>query len=100
MYQPREKHPCTRILEDNWHDILKEYQAIAADPSMHKWPEEKLYDGRWDTFGLYLSARMPQELRAMPDHHEDRRANPRQRVHGSGFRVQGSGFTVHGAGFR
>lgn len=53
MYQSREKHPCTRVLEDNWQDILAEYQAIATDPSMHKWPEEKLYDGRWDTFGLY-----------------------------------------------
>jgi hypothetical protein len=24
MFQPTEKHPATRILEDNWQDILAE----------------------------------------------------------------------------
>lgn len=53
MYQPTEKHPCTRILEDHWQEILAEYQAISGDQALHAWPETGLYDGRWDTFGLY-----------------------------------------------
>lgn len=53
MLQSSENHPCTRILEDNWQDVLAEYQAIASDPAVHAWPETQLYDGRWDTFGLY-----------------------------------------------
>jgi aspartyl/asparaginyl beta-hydroxylase (cupin superfamily) len=53
MYQPTESSPATRILEDNWRDILAEYKAIASTPDMHAWPEGKIYDGRWDTYGLY-----------------------------------------------
>ena len=53
MYQSTENSPATRILEDNWRDILAEYRAIASAPDMHAWPEGKLYDGRWDTYGLY-----------------------------------------------
>jgi len=53
MYMPPEKYPCTRILEENWKAILAEYQEIAGDKGMHAWPEDKLYDGRWDTYGLY-----------------------------------------------
>ena len=53
MYQESDKFPCTRILEDNWQAILAEYQAIAGDQAMHRWPEGGLYDGKWDTFGLY-----------------------------------------------
>jgi hypothetical protein len=53
MYQDSKLYPCTRGLEDNWQAILAEYQAIARDPAMHDWPEGQLYDGRWDTFGLY-----------------------------------------------
>jgi aspartyl/asparaginyl beta-hydroxylase (cupin superfamily) len=53
MYQDSKNYPCTRILEDNWQAILAEYQAIARDPAMHGWPEGQLYDGQWDTFGLY-----------------------------------------------
>ncbi len=57
MFQPSEKYPCTKILEDNWQAILAEYKAVAEHPEMHAWPEEKLYDGRWDTFGLYAFGR-------------------------------------------
>jgi beta-hydroxylase len=57
MYQQAENYPCIRILEDHWQEILAEYQAIAKDPEMHAWPEDKLYDGRWDTFGLYAFGR-------------------------------------------
>lgn len=53
MYLDAAKYPCTRILEDNWEAILAEYQAISAEPEMLHWPERKLYDGAWDTFGLY-----------------------------------------------
>lgn len=53
MYQNPDEHPCVRVLEENWQAILAEYQAIAANPEMHAWPEGKLYDGKWDTFGLY-----------------------------------------------
>ena len=53
MYMQAEKYPCTRILEENWKAILAEYQEIAGDKGMHAWPEDKLYDGRWDTYGLY-----------------------------------------------
>jgi aspartyl/asparaginyl beta-hydroxylase (cupin superfamily) len=53
MYQDAKNYACTRILEDNWQAILAEYEAIASDPAMHDWPEGQLYDGNWDTFGLY-----------------------------------------------
>ena len=53
MYQDKEKYPFVKILEDNWQDILAEYQAIAGEPQMHAWPEGGLYEGRWDTYGLY-----------------------------------------------
>ena len=53
MYQDSSKYAFLRPLEENYKDILAEYEAIAADPQMHAWPEAKLYDGRWDTFGLY-----------------------------------------------
>jgi beta-hydroxylase len=53
MFQPTEPYPFIRPLEEHWQEILAEYQAVAADPSMHAWPEEQLYEGRWDTFGLY-----------------------------------------------
>lgn len=53
MYQDAAKYPCTKILEDNWEAIRAEYQAIAAEPEMHHWPEKKLYNGAWDTYGLY-----------------------------------------------
>src|SRR4051812_13003882 len=53
MYQSTDKYPFVRILEENWQDILAEYQAVARDPAMHAWPEGQIYDGGWDTFGLY-----------------------------------------------
>lgn len=53
MYLPAENYPFVRILEDNWQAILQEYKQVASEPEMHAWPEGKLYDGRWDTFGLY-----------------------------------------------
>jgi beta-hydroxylase len=53
MYQDPSKYPFLRALEDNWQAILAEYQAVATHPEMHAWPEGQLYDGRWDTFGLY-----------------------------------------------
>lgn len=53
MYQSAEKYPFVKILEDNWQAILGEYKAVAADPDMHAWPEGQIYEGRWDTFGLY-----------------------------------------------
>jgi hypothetical protein len=58
MYQESKLYPCTRGLEDNWQAILAEYQAIARDPAMHDWPEGQLYDGRWDTFGLYAFGKL------------------------------------------
>jgi ornithine lipid ester-linked acyl 2-hydroxylase len=53
MYQDTARYPCTKLLEDHWEAILTEYEAIAAEPEMLNWPEKKLYDGAWDTFGLY-----------------------------------------------
>jgi beta-hydroxylase len=53
MYQDAQKYPFLRPLEENWQVILAEYLAVAANPEMHAWPEGQLYDGRWDTFGLY-----------------------------------------------
>lgn len=53
MYLSSEPFPFLRPLEENWRTILAEYQAVATAPDMHAWPEVKLYDGRWDTYGLY-----------------------------------------------
>src|SRR5262249_55265717 len=53
MFQSSDRFPFVRALEENWKDILSEYQAVARDPDMHAWPEGQLYDGRWDTYGLY-----------------------------------------------
>jgi aspartyl/asparaginyl beta-hydroxylase (cupin superfamily) len=53
MYQDASKYPFLKVLEENWEAILAEYRAVAAQPEMHAWPEGQLYDGRWDTFGLY-----------------------------------------------
>ena len=53
MYMSKEKYPFLQVLEDNWKDILAEYQAVATNPDMHAWPENKIYDGGWDTYGLY-----------------------------------------------
>jgi len=53
MYQDAAQYSFLRGLEENWQAILGEYRAVAAAPEMHKWPEGQLYDGRWDTFGLY-----------------------------------------------
>lgn len=53
MYLQAEKYPFTKVLEDNWEAILKEYKEVSAHPEMIKWPEGQIYDGRWDTFGLY-----------------------------------------------
>src|SRR5262249_61088692 len=44
-------YPFTRMLEENWRDVLAEYRAVAAE--MHAWPETQLYNRGWDTFGLY-----------------------------------------------
>jgi ornithine lipid ester-linked acyl 2-hydroxylase len=53
MYQSSQKYPCVRPLEENWQGILAEYRGVAENPEMHAWPEGGLYDGRWDTYGLY-----------------------------------------------
>src|SRR5580700_638134 len=53
MYQSSDKYPFVRPLEENWQGILAEYRAVAEKPEMHAWPEGSLYDGRWDTYGLY-----------------------------------------------
>jgi aspartyl/asparaginyl beta-hydroxylase (cupin superfamily) len=53
MYQDPQKYPFLKPLEDNWETILAEYRGVAENPEMHLWPEKQLFDGRWDTFGLY-----------------------------------------------
>ncbi len=51
MYRSASDFPFTRLLEENWHDILDEYQHIAQQ--MHAWPEKQYYTGNWDAFGLF-----------------------------------------------
>ena len=53
MYKSKEKYPFLQVLEDNWQDIRDEYLAVATNPDMHAWPENKIYDGGWDTYGLW-----------------------------------------------
>jgi beta-hydroxylase len=53
MFLRQENFPFTRMLEDNWGDVLAEYRAIAAEGGMQAWPETQLYGAGWDTFGLY-----------------------------------------------
>jgi beta-hydroxylase len=53
MYRNSEDYPFTRLLEEHWGGVLAEYEAVAANPRMHAWPEKQYYDGQWDTFGLY-----------------------------------------------
>lgn len=53
MFQRTEDFPFMRMLEENWCDILAEYQATARAGGMHAWPETQLYNTGWDTFGLY-----------------------------------------------
>ena len=53
MYKSKEKYPFLQVLEDNWKDIRDEYLAVATNPDMHAWPENKIYDGGWDTYGLW-----------------------------------------------
>jgi beta-hydroxylase len=67
MYQDPQKYPFLRALEGNWQAILAEYRAIAAGPEMHAWPEGQLYEGRWDTFGLYaFGMKQPANCRRCP----------------------------------
>ena len=51
MYRSATDFPFTRIIEDNWHDILDEYRDIAG--RLDEWPEKQYYKGNWDAFGLY-----------------------------------------------
>jgi aspartyl/asparaginyl beta-hydroxylase (cupin superfamily) len=53
MFQPSDRFPFLRPLEENWQGVLAEYRAVTSDPNLHAWPEGQLYDGRWDTYGLY-----------------------------------------------
>lgn len=43
--------PFAAVLEARWHDVLREYRAIAHD--VVDWHERKLYDEGWKVFGLY-----------------------------------------------
>jgi aspartyl/asparaginyl beta-hydroxylase (cupin superfamily) len=51
VFERSDDFPFTRMLEENWRDVLAEYRAVAAE--MHAWPETQLYNRGWDTFGLY-----------------------------------------------
>lgn len=51
MFRSGDDFPFTRLLEDNWQDVLGEYRVIARQ--MHPWPEKQYYNGDWGTFGLY-----------------------------------------------
>ncbi|MBY0526036.1 MAG: aspartyl/asparaginyl beta-hydroxylase domain-containing protein [Gemmataceae bacterium] len=53
MYRHSKDYPFTRVLEEHWQEILAEYGAVSRNQGMHAWPEKQLYDGQWDTFGLY-----------------------------------------------
>jgi beta-hydroxylase len=51
MFRSSEEFAFTRLLEDNWQDVLHEYETVARE--LHAWPERSYYKGDWDTFGLY-----------------------------------------------
>ncbi|HEX9278529.1 MAG TPA: aspartyl/asparaginyl beta-hydroxylase domain-containing protein [Casimicrobiaceae bacterium] len=51
MFRESDDFAFTRLLEHDWRDVLREYQAVAQD--LHAWPERTYYSGSWDTFGLY-----------------------------------------------
>jgi beta-hydroxylase len=51
MFRRSEDYPFTRLLKANWETICAEAEIVKS--RMDVWPEKQLYDGRWDTFGLY-----------------------------------------------
>ena len=51
MFRRSDEFPFTRLLEDNWPEVLDEYRNVAAH--MEAWPETQYYKGDWGTFGLY-----------------------------------------------
>jgi aspartyl/asparaginyl beta-hydroxylase (cupin superfamily) len=61
MFEDTAGFPFLKPLEENWRAVLDEYRAVAADPQMHAWPEGSIYEGRWDTFGLYAFGRKKHE---------------------------------------
>jgi ornithine lipid ester-linked acyl 2-hydroxylase len=46
-----EQFEFLRPLEENWSDILSEYQAIATKAT--PWHERGLHNGLWRTYGIY-----------------------------------------------
>jgi aspartyl/asparaginyl beta-hydroxylase (cupin superfamily) len=56
MFYDKEQFPFTSALEANWHKVRAELDRLPP-ASFVPWPEQFLYEGRWDVFGLYSFGR-------------------------------------------
>ena len=59
--------PFTKILEENWKPILKEYKEIPRE-KIRLWHEKHLYQKEWGVFGLYgFGKKIPENCKLCPE---------------------------------
>ena len=51
MFHPVDSIPALQMLENAWRDIRDEMEAL-TEAHFRRWPEQDLYSGSWDVFGL------------------------------------------------